>query len=35
VDVTVPNPARVYDYALGRYHNFAADREFSECAEQA
>ena len=28
VDVTVPIAARVYDYALGGYHNFAADREF-------
>jgi SAM-dependent methyltransferase len=28
VDVTVPNAARVYDYALGGVHNFAVDREF-------
>ncbi|WP_433065408.1 SAM-dependent methyltransferase [Dactylosporangium sp. CS-033363] len=30
VDVTVPNAARVYDYGLGGYHNFAVDREFAE-----
>jgi hypothetical protein len=35
VDVTVPNAARVYDYALGGYHNFAVDREFFERAEAA
>jgi hypothetical protein len=35
VDVTVPNAARVYDYALGGYHNFAVDRQFFERAEQA
>jgi SAM-dependent methyltransferase len=28
VDVTVPNAARVYDYALGGHHNFTVDREF-------
>jgi hypothetical protein len=28
VEITVPNAARVYDYVLGGYHNFAADREF-------
>jgi SAM-dependent methyltransferase len=28
VDVSVPNAARVYDYALGGVHNFAVDREF-------
>jgi hypothetical protein len=28
VEVTVPNAARMYDYALGGYHNFAVDREF-------
>jgi SAM-dependent methyltransferase len=27
VDITVPNAARVYDYALGGVHNFKADRE--------
>jgi hypothetical protein len=27
VDVDVPNAARMYDYALGGYHNFAVDRE--------
>jgi hypothetical protein len=26
-DVSVPNAARMYDYALGGYHNFAIDRE--------
>jgi hypothetical protein len=30
VDVSVPNAARVYDYGLGGYHNFAVDREFAE-----
>jgi SAM-dependent methyltransferase len=35
IDVTVPNAARMYDYALGGYHNFAVDREFVERAEQA
>ncbi|MFI5907875.1 SAM-dependent methyltransferase [Dactylosporangium sp. NPDC051541] len=30
VDVTVPNAARVYDYGLGGYHNFAVDREFAD-----
>jgi SAM-dependent methyltransferase len=34
VDVTVPNPARIYDYALGGCHNFAVDREFMERAER-
>jgi SAM-dependent methyltransferase len=28
VDITVPNAARIYDYALGGVHNFAVDREF-------
>jgi hypothetical protein len=35
VDVAVPNAARMYDYALGGYHNFAVDREFVERAEAA
>ncbi|GAA5070570.1 hypothetical protein HNP84_001618 [Thermocatellispora tengchongensis] len=30
VDVTVPNPARVYDYALGGKNNYAVDREAAE-----
>jgi hypothetical protein len=34
VEVTVPNAARMYDYALGGYHNFAIDREFVDRAEQ-
>ena len=34
IDVTVPNAARMYDYALGGYHNFAIDREYVERAEQ-
>jgi S-adenosyl methyltransferase len=34
IDVTVPHAARMYDYALGGYHNFAVDREFVERAEQ-
>jgi hypothetical protein len=33
VAMTVPNAARMYDYALGGYHNFAVDREFVERAE--
>lgn len=33
VEVTVPNAARMYDYALGGYHNFAVDREYVERAE--
>jgi hypothetical protein len=35
VEVTVPNAARMYDYTLGRYHNFAVDREYIEKAERA
>lgn len=34
VDVNVPNAARVYDYLLGGFHNFAVDREFAERLEQ-
>lgn len=34
VDITVPNSARAYDYALGGYHNFAVDRDFLERLEQ-
>lgn len=30
IDLTLPNPARVYDYMLGGGHNFATDREFAE-----
>ncbi len=33
IDVNVPNAARMYDYALGGYHNFAVDRELVERAE--
>jgi hypothetical protein len=33
VEVTVPNAARIYDYLLGGYHNFAVDREFVERME--
>ncbi len=32
VDVDRPNPARMYDYYLGGFHNFAADRELAEQA---
>ncbi|HEX5117991.1 MAG TPA: SAM-dependent methyltransferase [Pseudonocardiaceae bacterium] len=32
IEVSVPNFARVYDYVLGGYHNFAADREFVDQA---
>jgi SAM-dependent methyltransferase len=35
VDVTVPNAARVYDFALGGVHNFQVDREFWSRAERA
>ncbi|WP_433087453.1 SAM-dependent methyltransferase [Dactylosporangium sp. CA-052675] len=35
VDVTIPNAARAYDYALGGFHNFEADRKFVEEANQA
>src|SRR5690349_8250669 len=34
VDITVPNPSRVYDFALGGVHNFKVDREFFAQAEQ-
>ena len=34
VDITVPNIARAYDFMLGGYHNFAADRKYAEQAEQ-
>ncbi|MEV8516518.1 SAM-dependent methyltransferase [Dactylosporangium sp. NPDC051484] len=30
IDATVPNVARMYDYYLGGYHNFAADRAAAE-----
>lgn len=30
-----PNPARMYDYFLGGFHNFEADREAAEAAEAA
>ncbi len=30
MDTTVPNSARVYDYVLGGYHNFEADRQAAE-----
>jgi len=35
IDVTVPNVARMYDYALGGHHNFTVDRENTDRAEQA
>jgi len=31
----MPNAARMYDYALGGYHNFAVDRDMVERAEAA
>jgi hypothetical protein len=34
VDVTVPNAARMYDYALGGSHNLAVDRETADRIEQ-
>ncbi|MEV6929477.1 SAM-dependent methyltransferase [Dactylosporangium sp. NPDC051485] len=30
IDINVPNAARMYDYSLGGFHNFAADREMVE-----
>lgn len=30
VDMTRPNPARMYDYYLGGYHNFEVDRQAAE-----
>ncbi|GAA4249289.1 SAM-dependent methyltransferase [Dactylosporangium darangshiense] len=30
VDIDVPNAARMYDYSLGGFHNFAVDREMVE-----
>ncbi|MFG2042005.1 SAM-dependent methyltransferase [Dactylosporangium sp. NPDC048998] len=30
IDATVPNVARMYDYYLGGFHNFAVDREAAE-----
>lgn len=35
LDITTPNAARVYDYALGGYHNFEVDRVFKDQAEAA
>jgi hypothetical protein len=35
VDVSKPNPARIYDYLLGGSHNFAVDRETAEAAMAA
>ncbi len=35
VDVSVPNPARIYDYLLGGNHNFAIDRETADRAMAA
>jgi len=35
LDPQVPNPARMYDYFLGGYHNFEADRQAAEAAEAA
>jgi hypothetical protein len=30
IDISVPNAARMYDYSLGGFHNFAVDREAVE-----
>ncbi|GAA1328803.1 SAM-dependent methyltransferase [Actinocatenispora thailandica] len=30
IDMSVPNPARIYDYLLGGAHNFAVDRETAD-----
>ena len=35
VDISVPNPARIYDYMLGGNHNFAIDRETADRAMAA
>ncbi|GGM26566.1 SAM-dependent methyltransferase [Dactylosporangium sucinum] len=35
VDITIPNAARAYDYALGGFHNFDVDRKFVEEAARA
>src|SRR5262249_60519152 len=35
IDLSVPNMARAYDYALGGAHNFAVDREYFRAAEAA
>jgi hypothetical protein len=34
VDLSTPNPGRVYDYLLGGTHNFPADREFGDQIKQ-
>ena len=34
VDVTVPNAARMYDYALGGSHNFTVDRQTADRVEE-
>lgn len=33
VDISVPSPARMYDYMLGGAHNFAVDRQMGEKIE--
>lgn len=35
LDPQRPNPARMYDYFLGGFHNFQADRDAAEAAEAA
>jgi hypothetical protein len=35
LDPDRPNPARMYDYFLGGFHNFQADRDAAEAAEAA
>ncbi len=35
IDVSVPSPARIYDYWLGGSHNFAVDREVGQRAAAA
>ncbi|MGH3417262.1 MAG: SAM-dependent methyltransferase [Actinocrinis sp.] len=35
LDPQRPNPARMYDYFLGGFHNFEADREAAKAAEAA
>jgi SAM-dependent methyltransferase len=35
IDISVPSPARIYDYLLGGSHNFAVDREVGQRAAEA
>jgi hypothetical protein len=35
VDITTPTAARIYDYALGGFHNFQVDRDLAEEAQRS